>query len=414
MRMARFSSWIHRVVGRLLPGLAATFFFASRPGALAADWPQWRGPTRDGISVESGWGTTWGAGGPKVLWRASFGTGCSSITVAENRVYTMGNRKNIDTVYCVDAASGKPLWSYSYPSKLDPNQFEGGPGGTPAIDGPRVYTLSRQGRLLCLSEGKVLWSKNLTSDFGATEPQWGFAGSPLVLGDRLLLDVGGPGASAVALNKLTGALIWKSGHDEASYSSPVVVQPGEDATVAFLNAAALVVRRARDGRELWRYPWKTSYDVNAATPIIHRDAIFISSGYGHGGALVRPSAAGATAVWENREMRNHINSSVLWQGHLYGFDESALKCLDAATGKLKWRQGGLGKGSLIIADGKLVIMSENGKLVIARTSPEKYQVVAEAQVLSKERCWVVPTLTDGRIFCRNNEGEAVALDVRLN
>ena len=242
-------------------------------------------------------------------------------------------------------------------------------------------------------------------------PQWGYANSPLVLEDRLLLDVGGRGASAVALNKLTGELIWKSGHDDASYSSPVIVKPGPDATVAFLNAEALVVRAVRDGRELWRYPWKTGYDVNAATPVIHGDAIFISSGYSHGGALIRPSGKTSQPVWETGEMRNHINSSVLWQGHLYGFDESALKCLNADTGKTKWRQGGLGKGSLIIADGKLVIMSENGKLVIAAASPDRFRSLAEAQVLSKERAWVVPTLANGSIFCKNNDGEAVALDV---
>lgn len=397
----------------LLITLGAAFLALAAP-VSADDWPQWRGPTRDGISTETGWTTTWPAGGPRVLWKASFGAGCSSITVAEGRAYTMGNQNNTDTVYCVDVVSGRTLWEYSYPSQLDPNMFDGGPTGTPAVDGPRVYALSRDGLLLCLTEGKVVWSKNLPKDFGAPKPRWGYANSPLVFGDRLILDAGGPGASAVALNKLTGELIWKAGDDRAGYSSPVVVKPGAEATVAFLNAAALVVRAANDGRELWRYPWKTLYDVNAATPIVHGDAIFISSGYGRGGALVRQEGAGGNPVWETREMRNHINSSVLWDGHFFGFDESSLKCLDAATGKTRWRQGSMGKGSLIIAAGKLIIMSENGKLVVALPSTTRFQRVAEAQVLSKGRSWVVPTLANGRLFCRNNSGEAVALDVRAH
>jgi len=394
------------------PGLVAAGVLGVLPAAPAAEWPQWRGPTRDGITTEAGWNHHWPAAGPAVLWRGSFGTGCSAFTVAEGRAYTMGNANNTDTVYCVDAATGVLIWKYSYPSRLDPNMFEGGPGSTPAIDGPRVYTLSRQGLLLCLTEGRVVWSKQLVSDFGAEVPQWGFANSPLVLEDRLLLDVGGRGSSAVALNKLTGETIWKAGNEAAAYSSPVVVTPGADASVAFLNTEALVVRAARDGRELWRFPWKTAYDVNAATPIVHGDAIFISSAYNRGAALVRPAAKGAQAVWQNREMRNQINSSVIWQGHVYGFDESALKCVDLETGRAKWRQGGLGKGSLILADGKLVIMSENGKLVIAEASPEKYTRLAEAQVLSRDRSWVAPTLANGRIYCKNNLGETVVVDVR--
>lgn len=378
----------------------------------AADWAQWRGPTRDGISTETGWSHAWGAGGPKVLWKASVGTGCSSFTAAGERVYTIGNKDDTDTVFCFDAATGKVLWKHAYAQPLDPNMFEGGPGCSPAIDGPRVYTLARHGLLLCLEEGRVVWSKHLVNDLGGSQPKWGYASSPLVLGDLLLLDVGAQGASAVALNKLTGAVVWKAGNDAASYSSPIVISPGDNPGVAFFNAFGLVVRAARDGRELWRYPWKTSYDVNAATPLPVGEAVFISSGYNHGGALVRPAGGQATAVWENKAMRNQINSSVLWEGHLYGFDESSFNCLEAATGAVKWKQSGLGKGSLILADGKLVIMSEKGKLVIARPSPEKFTPLAEAQVLNQNRCWVVPTLAHGRIFVRNNDGDAAALDVR--
>ncbi len=393
-------------------GLVLLACVAAFSPAGAADWAQWRGPTRDGISTETGWSHAWGASGPKVLWKAAVGIGCSSFTAAGERVYTIGNTKNKDTVFCFDAATGKVQWEYTYDQPLDPNMFEGGPGCSPALDGSRVYTVARHGLLLCLEEGRVVWSKHLVKDLGGKQPTWGYASSPLVLGEKLLLDVGGKGIATVALNKVTGAVIWQAGDDPVAYSSPIVIGSGDNPAVAFFNARALVVRTANDGRELWRFPWKTQYDVNAATPIPVGDAVFISSGYGHGGALVRPSGATADAVWESKSMRNQINSSVLWQGHLYGFDESSLNCLEAATGAVKWKRGGLGKGSLILADGKLVIMSEKGQLVIARPTPEKYDSLAEAQVLSKNRCWVVPTLAHGRIFVRNNEGDAVALDVR--
>jgi outer membrane protein assembly factor BamB len=411
MRVASFSSsgrgcsFLQRVCLAIAAGIAFL------PGLTAEDWAQWRGPTRDGISSESGWSHAWGAAGPKLLWRFEAGTGCSSFTAVGDRVYTMGNRAETDTVYCLDAATGKQLWSYSYPHPLDPNMFEGGPGGSPAIDGSRVYTLSRHGLLLCLEEGKVVWSKDLIKEFGGKQPKWGYAGSPLVLGDQLLLETGGRGASAVALNKLTGELLWKSGDDPASYSSPVVLRPGDNPGVAFLNATGLVVRTAREGRELWRFPWKTQYDVNAACPLVVGESVFLSSGYGHGAALVKLGKAGAELVWQTRAMRNHMNSSVLWREHFYGFDEDSLTCLEAATGSVKWKQAGLGKGSLILADGRLVIMTEKGRLVIAQASPEKFQRLAEAQVLSEKRCWVVPTLSGGRIFCKNNLGEAAAFDV---
>ncbi len=396
-------------VRRLAVLLAIT---ALTSAGAAADWAQWRGPTRDGISTEKGWSHEWGPGGPKVLWKASVGIGCSSFTAAGDRVYTIGNQDNTDTVFCFEAATGKIIWKYSYPQPLDPNMFEGGPGCSPAIDGARIYTVARHGLLLCLEEGRVIWNKHLVKDLGGKQPTWGYAGSPLVLGDHLLVEPGGKGSSVVALHKLTGAVVWKTGDDPASYSSPIVITPGENPSVAFFNAVGLVVRTARDGQELWRFPWKTQYDVNAATPLPVGSDVFISSGYGHGAALVRPSGGQATAVWETKAMRNQMNSSVLWEGHLYGFDESSFNCLEAATGAVKWKKSGIGKGSLILADGRLVIMGEKGQLVIARPSPEKFEQLAEAQVLGKDRCWVVPTLSHGRIFVKNNLGEMVALDVR--
>ena len=382
-----------------------------RPAA-AADWPQWRGPTRDGISAETNWSAVWPAGGPALRWKFSAGTGCVAVSVSQGRVFTLGNRAETDTVYALDEKTGAVRWQHSYACPLAANMFEGGPGATPTVDGERVYTLSRAGHLLCLraDTGQVLWSKKLTGDLGGKRPTWGYAGSPLVLGKRLLLDVGAPGAATMALDKLTGQVLWKNGAEPAGYGTLTTFDFNGRTCLAAFNGAGLAVRDVNDGRGLARFPWKTSYDVNAATPIVAGDKIFISSGYNRGAALLQLGAGGLRALWEHKKMRNHFNSCVLWQGHLYGFDESTLTCLEFATGAVRWQQEGLGKGALMLADGKLVIQAEQGHLVVAAAAPAAYRELARAKVLSG-RCWVVPVLANGAVYCKNNAGELVCLDV---
>ena len=376
--------------------------------AGAADWPQWRGVNRDGVSAEKGWSAT----NPKVLWKANLGPGCSSFAVVGDRVFSMGNDKDTGSVFCLDAKTGKILWQHSYPSPLDANKFEGGQCATPTVDGDLVFTLGRQGQLFCLNKttGAVVWSKDFVKDFGAKVAEWGYAGSPLVVGNMVLIDVGGPGASAVAFDKANGNVIWKAGDDAQAYSSPCAFMLGGKQCVAFLNAVGLVVREAAEGKEVMRYPWKTSYDVNAATPIISGDKVFISSSYGHGGALVLLDPANPKAVWESKDMKNHMNSCVLWQGYLYGFDDAKLTCMEFATGTVKWQQEGFGKGSLILADGKLIVLTVDGNLVIAEASPEAYKELSKTPAVAK-KAWVAPVLANGRIYCRNNTGEVACFDV---
>jgi len=378
----------------------------------ASDWPQWRGPNRDGISAEADWSSKWPEDGPKQLWRGEVGTGCSSVAVAGGRVFTMGNQSDSDTVWCLDAKTGVPVWKHTYACPLDPRNYEGGPGATPAVEENSVFTLSRTGQLFCLDArtGKPVWSKDLVKDFGGKAPKWGYSGSPLVAGDLLVIETGASGASAVALDKKTGATVWKSGAEPASYSTVMPFNSGGVACAASFDGTGLTVREMKTGKELATYPWKTSYEVNAATPIVSGDKIFVSSGYGKGCALLRFDGSSLKPIWENTKMKNNFSSSVLWKDHIYGFDDSTLSCLDLADGSVKWTQGGLGKGSLMLAGDKLVIQGESGDLVVAQAAPESFQEIARTKIL-KSRSWVVPVLANGRIYCKDNKGELVCLDV---
>jgi outer membrane protein assembly factor BamB len=379
----------------------------------AADWPQWRGPNQDGISTETGWTTQWPAGGPKQLWKANVGTGFSSVTVSQGRVFTLGNKADTDTVYCFAAETGNLLWKYSYACPLNAKYYEGGPGATPTVDSDRVYTVSKTGQLFCFNaaDGKIIWSKNLQTDLGGKMPTWGYAGSVLVFGNWAILDVGAPGGATIALDKLTGNVVWKNGQDPVGYGTLLLFRQGDRALLASFNGFGLVVREATTGKEVARFPWKTSYEVNAATPIVAGDKLFISSGYGKGCALVQLTPTGLQEVYTNKKMRNHFNNCVLWKGYLYGFDESTLTCLTLATGDVQWKQEGLGKGSLMIADGKLIIQAEKGDLVIATPTPAVYKEIARAKV-QKGLCWTTPVLANGRIYTRNAAGGLVCVDVK--
>jgi outer membrane protein assembly factor BamB len=390
---------------------------------LATDWPQWRGPNRDGMSSESNWVANWPAEGPKKLWERKVGVGYSSMSVSKGRIYTLGNTDDVDTIWCLDAGTGAPIWKYDYPcAAKDPNGFNG-TRCTPTVDGDRVYTMSRHGHLFCLetSTGKVLWAKNAVTDLAGLEPRhgddgknegWGFAGSPLIEKDLVLVEAGGTnGSSVVALNKMNGALAWKNGNDIAGYASFIAFDLDGQRCFTQFSADHLVVRRMKDGSELWRHPWKTSYGVNAATPIIHNNEIFISSAYGYGCTLLKVSAAGCKEVWRNKNMKNHVNSCVLVNGYLYGFDESELKCLDWNTGEVKWSNRNYGKGSLICADGKFIVFGQGGRLGVIQPGPAECKELCSFQALRGENTWASPVLANGRLYVRNLD-TLLALDVK--
>jgi len=377
--------------------------------ASGVDWYRWRGPDLNGISKETGWNVQWPADGPKQLWKASVGTGFSSFTISKGKVYTMGNTKDTDTVFCLDARTGQAVWQHSYPCPLDPKFFEGGPCATPTVAGSRVYTFSRKGDLFCLdaAKGTVIWSKNLNKEQGLAIPTWGCASSVLAEGKMVVVNMGSAG---VALDGKSGNVVWVSDKSAGAYATPVPLMIGRDRCLAILSKQSLIVVKAATGKELWNYPWKTSYDVNAADPIVAGGQIFISSGYDHGGALLKVSEQAAEKVWENKNMRNHFDMCVLWQGHLYGPDENGLRCLAFDTGDLKWTYGEFGKGSLMVADGKLVALSEKGELIIADPNPTEFKPLSRAKILTG-KCWTTPVLSNGHIYCRNAVGDVICVDV---
>ena len=372
---------------------------AAPASARATDWPRWRGANLDGISQEKGWLSQWPQEGPKKLWEASVGVGYSSFAVAKGSLFTMGNVADKDVVVCLDAESGKPKWKQEYACEAkDPNGYHG-TRCTPTIDGDRVYTLSRQGHFFCLdsASGKVIWSKEFKKDFGAKIPTWGLAGSPLIEKDWVLTEVSGPGASVAAFNKATGELVWKNGNDGAGYSSLIAFDNGGQRCFIQFSKDQVIGRQMKDGAELWRTPWKTSYGVNAATPIIQGDEVFLSSGYGFGCALFKVSPTGAKEIWRNKNMRNHVNSCVLVDGFLYGYDESELKCLDWKSGETKWATGKFGKGALMAADGKLILYGQTGKLGLAEVSPKEFKELCSFQALTGLDTWANPGVANGRL-----------------
>ncbi len=387
---------------------AGLLVLSALSSAGAADWPHWRGPQSNGISSETGWLSRWGAGGPRKLWTAQVGEGYASVAVAAGRAYTVGNNNGQDTVYCLNADTGQVLWRQSY--RCEAGNY-GGPRATPWVDGNSVFTMSREAVAYCLNAqtGKVVWTRNLRQESRAQDPQWAFAGSPYAQGNSVFFNVGTAG---IALNKATGVPEWVSGSGRAGYASPVPYTVGGKRGLAFFGGSGLAGLDPETGKPQWQFRWSTSHDVNAADPIFTGDSVFVSTGYNVGCALVKLTGGAPRPVWQNKNMRNHFNSSVLVNGTLFGNDDGRLRALDLANGQERWSGTTLGKGGLIAADGKLILLTERGELVIAEAKPDRYAELARARVVSTGDCWTQPALANGRIYCRSHSGELVCVDVR--
>lgn len=385
---------------------------ATASGLMAGDWPQWRGPVRDGTTTEVVSVPAWPEGGPTRLWTAAVGTGFSSLAVSQGRVFTLGNANETDTVFCLSADTGQVVWRHAYACPLDPNLYEGGPSATPTVEGGRVYTLSKFGHLFCFdaATGAVLWRTNLIADLGLQKPVWGFAGSPLIAGNKLILNAGGHG---LALDKRTGDVLWLSNNNRTGYSSPVPYQHDGVPAVVMFSQRRVVGVAIEDGRLLWSHAWATQYDMNIADILPFNGNFFITS-FNRSAALVNVVGGSSALVWQKRHLSTILSPGVVRGQHLYAFHddtdtpaEGELRCLDLNTGELAW-SAPMWVGSLIAADHRLIILAGNGELILAEASPQAYVELARARVLGG-RCWTLPALADGRLYCRNAAGDVVAL-----
>ena len=385
------------------------------PPLLADDWPQFRGIHRDGRSAEA-IAHEWPAEGPPVLWRAAIGDGYSSVTIVGGRLFTQWGDGDHEWAGAFEGRTGEKIWETRLGTYRADSQG-GGPRSTPAVDRGRVFVLGAQGRLDALdaAAGRVLWTRDLREDFGARVPDWGVSTSPLLEGGLVVLDVGGKrGYAHVALDPATGEVRWHSGSDDPAYSSPIAVTLHGERQVVFLGAGGLSGVDAASGERRWSAPWKTDFDVNAATPIfVPQSGFFVSSGYGVGSALFQVAKDGekleASRLWHSTTMRNHFGTSVLLGYAVYGFDERFLTSIDVLNGLVRWQARGYGKGTLIAADGHLLVLSDRGALALIDAGVPELREKGKAQVLNG-RCWTAPSLADGVLYLRNQR-ELVAARV---
>jgi outer membrane protein assembly factor BamB len=385
----------------------------------ANDWPQWQGPDRTGMSKETGLLKAWPANGPPVVWTSqSLGNGYGSIAVAGERIYLQGMSKGNSLVFALNRADGKGVWSKALGS-AETNDQGPGPRGTPTVDGDRVYVLTENGDLACLkTDGTAVWQRNILKDFKGRQLRWLISESPLVDGPHLIVSPGGPGAGMVKLDKMTGKTVWttKDLSDTAGYASPIVADVGGVRTYMTFTAGAGVGVRASDGKLMFRYPNAANGIANITTPLFSDNKVFFTSAYDTGGGLVNLTAQNgevtAKEAYFTRNMKNHHGGVILYNGYLFGFNDSILTCLEFATGKLMWRDRSVGKGSLTFADGNLYIQGENNVVGLAEASAEGYKEKGRFQIADKGLpSWAHPVVSGGRLYVRNQDTLA-AYDIK--
>ena len=388
-------------------------------GTAATDWPQWRGPNRNGLSAESGLLQQWPSNGPAQVWSvATVGAGYGSMAIAGNTIFVQGARDRQSIVHAVNRTDGRGLWSKALgPAGI--NDRGSGPRGTPTVDGDRIYVLSEEGDLWCLgTNGAEVWHRNILREFGGRQIGWLISESPLVDGGRVYVTPGGPRAGMVALDKMTGKTVWTAQElsDEAGYASPIAADVDGVRVVMTLTSDAGVGIRASDGKLLWRVPAVANNTANVATPIFFDRKVFYSSNYGTGAALLQLTAqngdVSAKEIYFTREMQNHHGGLVLVNGYLYGFHNSILVCMEFATGKPQWRNRSVGKGTLTYADGNLYLLSEDNVVGLAVASPSAYVEKGRFKIADQGLpSWAHPVVSGGRLYIRNQTTLA-AYDVR--
>ena len=402
---------------RLL-SLLHTFLLLSFTSTVvfADDWPKWLGPNENGISDEAL------PENPKldaVAWETEVGIGFSSFSVGQGKVFTMGHDAGeSETLWCLSEKDGSVLWKHTYQAKLMPNLHEGGPNATPTIDGERVFSISKDGQLFALSivDGKVLWQKNMLKEaLMHRPPQWGYGGSPYILGDNVLIESG----ATFAYNKATGEEVWRSEKYRPAYGTTQLFPSKDKQFLASLKTDGLVIMDPANGKTLGFHRWRTSFQTNSTTPlVVGKDGkLFISTGYDRGCALLQFDGKSLSQIYEQPTMSNHMGNSVLIDGYLYGFDGTAHRgrpvefcCIEASTGTRQWTTQTFKYGSVVAAKDTLIVLTERGEMLIGKASPKSFEPIVSHQVLTG-RCWTPPAFANGKIYARNAQGKVVVLQV---
>lgn len=389
----------------------------SRP-VTSAYWTDFRGPQRDGHYRERPVRTSWPAQGLTALWKQPVGGGYASFVEANGRLFTIEQRGAEEVAAAYDAATGVELWTSRWRALFRESMGGDGPRATPTWAAGFVYVLGAEGELRCLEDatGRLVWRKNILDDNDASNLDWGMAASPLVDGDAVIVLPGGPrGRSVVAYHRRTGDRLWSALDEPQAYSSPMIATLAGRRQLLVFTSSRLVGLDPDGGALLWSHPWVTNANINVAQPLVTGpDRVFVSSGYGVGAAMLEIGEADGRftvrEVWRNTRMKNKFTSSVLHDGFIYGLDEAILGCVDAATGDLKWKGGRYGYGQLMLASGRLIVLTEDGDLVLVAASPDSHQELARFSALSG-KTWNHPAMAGGRLFVRNLQ-EMAAYDVR--
>jgi outer membrane protein assembly factor BamB len=387
----------------------------------AEDWPQFLGPSRDGVYRGPALAETWGPQGPTVVWRMPIGAGFSGSVVAQGHVILFHRVRNEEVVEAIDPLTGQAQWRYAYPSSYrDDFGFDEGPRAVPVVDDGIVYTFGAQGQLhaIDLEKGTRIWSVDAMQRFGVPKGFFGAAGSPLVEDGRVMVNVGGSEAGIVAFDAKTGDILWTATGDGASYSSAAGATIAGRRYANFLTRAGLVGLDPATGNVLFERPWRArmASSVNVATPLLIGDLIFVSAEYGPGAGVFRLDGTTLNELWASDEvLTNHYATSVHRDGVLYGFHGRqefgpSLRAVDLRTGRVRWSEDQFRGGTVTLAGDRLLILRERGELVLAEASPEAYRPLARAQILTGT-VRAYPALSDGFLFARNDD-TLICLDLR--
>jgi outer membrane protein assembly factor BamB len=405
-------------------GLLLAFATTAAPTS-AADWPQFLGPNRNGVSAETGLLEAWPQGGPKEVWRVAGGVGMSGLAIAGPRLCTLVQKDGQQFLIGIDVKTGEQKWQTPLAPEYKNSQGDG-PRATPTIHDQTVFAFSGQG-VLCaanLSDGNLLWKHNVVTELGGKVADYGMACSPLIAGDLVIVTTGAPQACVIAYRQQSGELAWKAGDDPAGYSSPTLIDVGGKQQIVVFTGASVIGLAPESGKLLWRHPYVTDYDCNTATPISVSGQVLVSSGENHGSVLLKLKPSGDTfdveEVWSSQGPRSVLRSEwqtpVLLDGKLYGLDNigsagpvTNLTCVNAVSGERIWQQPRFGKSNMIAADGKLLFSTMNGEVVAVRATPKGFEEIGRKQVIGPTR--QAPALAGGLLYLRDDK-EIVGLDIR--